>query len=511
MGLQVLSSAELKEAMQQAEEEEESNCQGSASSQRQARASADLLVAPAQPQGYVEHWLASSMGDQQQNQTPDTEAAADAGSGAGPSVASLVQHFEALPTDQSAAVQPPLIELAAAEEPICLTQPARSLANKLRLAPLQIDDDLILPEEADSEAAAAAPESGHSPETAEVGLQTRLLGTAVVTPRARRQSALQGAAARNQAAIATHRARLHMKEQHSAAGAAQHGWATPVRKTLVPASPRSPATQRSSLTAGLLSPAGVRSSPPVPDPATKSPRPALTRFGSVANPSKLQSAQSLSPGVTIRRGGSAAFPSPLNQKQRPLPSPRAKLSSPTLQRGGSVTIAQIMKQNSRLPPLNLVPSAPSSPRSSLQPLPPLRRGSSVAGFSDLPLALKRGASLGTPLRRGSSMARSGAASAAHHKGSSTPQASGSLQQQSESPPGSVESSPRHTSVTFSEESRHRTRLSPISPTAIGSAAPLMRRVSGNQGSPNRSAKQRIRVSWLQYILLLLLKCSLCIL
>ena len=472
--------------MKQAEEEEFS-CQGAASLQMQARASTDLLVAPAHPQGHVEHWLASSIGDQQQNRTPDTKAAADAGSSVGPSVASLVQHFEALPTDQSAAVQPPLTELAAADEPVCLTQPARLLANNLRLAPLQIEDNLVLPEEADSEAAAAVPESGHSPEAAKVGLQPSLLGTAVATPRARRQSALQGAAARNQAAIATHRARLHMQEQHSAAGAAQHGWTTPVSKTLAPASPRSPATQRSSLVAGLLSPAGVRSSTPLPDPAAKSPRPTLTRFGSVATPSKLRSPQSISPGMTLQQGGSAAFPSTLKQKQRPLPSPRAKSSSPTLQRGGSVTIAQIMQQNSRLPPLDLVPSAPSSPHSPLQPLPPLRRGSSVAGTSGLPLALKRGASLGTPLRRGSSVVRSGAASAAHHDGSSPPQAPGTSQQQSEPPAGSGESSPRRTSVTFSQESRRRIRirLSPISPRATGSAAPLMRGVSGNQGSPNR--------------------------
>lgn len=427
--------------MEEAEEEDESSSHGSASPQLQARASADVLMPPTHPRGYVEHWLAFSMGDQQQNQTSDTEAAAAAGSSAGLSVASLVQHFEALPTGQPAAAQPPLTEPPSAEEPVCLTQPARPLANRLRLAPLQVDRDVVLPEEADSEAAAAVPDSG--PETAEVGLQPSLRGTAVATPKACRQSALQGAAARNQAAIATHRAR---QEQHSAAGGPQHGWTTPITKTLLPASPRSPATQPSSL--------------------------------------------------TIRRGGSAAFPSALNLKHRLLPSPRAMSSSPTLQRGGSVTVAQIMKQNSRLPPLDLVPSAPSSPHSALRPLPPLRRGSLVAGSSGLPLALQRGASLGTRPRRGNSVVRSGAASAAHHDGSSATQAPGSFQQ-SEPPAGIAKSSPRHTSVTFSEESRRRIRLSPISPRVTGSAAPLMRVVSGNQGSPNRSAKQGFNVSLLQ--------------
>ena len=491
LGVQVLSSADLKEAVKEAEEEESSS-QGSASSQMQARASADLLMAAAPSQGLVEHWLASGVGDQQQNQIPDTGTAVIAGSSARPSVATLVQHFEALPTDQPAAAPPPVTEPASAAEPACLTQPARLLAIKLRLAPLQIDDAVVLPVEADSEAAAAVPDSGYRPETAEVGLQPSLLGTAVATPRARRQSALQGATARNQAAIATHRARLHAKEQHSAAAgsqhgsaAAQHGWKTPVRNTLVPAASRSPATQRSSLTAGLLSPAGVRSSTPLPGPATKSPKPSLTRFGSVATPSKLRSGQSISPGMTIQRGRSAAFPSTLNQNQRPLPSPRAQSSSPTLQRGGSVTIAQIMKQNSRLPPLDRVPSAPSSPHSALQPLPPLRRGSSVAGSSGLPLALTRGASLGAPMRGGSSVNRSVTATASQFDGSSATQAPGSPQQQSQPPAGSGESSPRRTSVTFPEESRNRIRLSPISPRATGSAVPLMRGMSGNQSPHNR--------------------------
>ena len=207
----------MQAAEEEEDEEEESSTQNSAMQQQEA-ASPHSLVAAAQPRGYVVQWLASSGGEQQALHA--TAAFVD-GSQPAPSVACLVQHFEALPIDQPAAPQPPLTELASAE-PAAPIQPARLLANRLRLAPLQIDDDLAL--NADSEAAAAAvPDTSYSPGTDESGVQPSMPGTAATTPTARYQSALQGATARNQAAIAAHRARLHLKEHSAAGGTRQHG------------------------------------------------------------------------------------------------------------------------------------------------------------------------------------------------------------------------------------------------------------------------------------------------
>lgn len=458
--VQVLSSAEIRDALKEAEAENqsESSSHDSATATGGA-ASPDLLMAAAQPQGYVEQWLASSSDDQQQSQP--LEIAAIEGSGSTPSVVGLVQQFEAGLTDQPAATQPSVTE------PVSGKQSALSrIASKPRLAPLQIDSDPLTPgDEADLDMGGDVPLHDTSLDTGEVGVQLRVPDTPARTPRAHRDSALQGATARNQAAVAAHRARLHMKEH----GTAEHGWATPARKALAPSSPRESASQRSS-----------------PGSAVASPRPPLTRFGSVASPSNLRSAQSLSPAAmpsrVLGRGGSVALPSTLRQAQRPGPSPRAKSSSPTLQRGlqrgASVTVAQIMKQNSRLPPLDLVPSAPNSPRSALRPLPPLRRGFSVAAPADPTSPLQRALSL---VKRGKATAPSG--SAGH--GSSKPQGSPS-RHSAEHSPGSpdLQRSPRRNSLTSPTEGRRKVILPPLqaqSPRQTG----LMRGMSSIPASPNK--------------------------
>ena len=523
MHVQALSSADVRQAMEEAEEEEEEASTQRAAAQMQTAASSDLLTAAAELQGDVEQWLASSGHDQQASTAPEMPATAVEASGSSPSVACLVQQFEALPADQPTAAQPPLTELTATDIPAPI-QPAKLLANRLRLTPLRIDDDVGMPgDEEDTESAAVLPDWDYEPSPIEVGLQPSVPGTAATTPRARHQSALQGATARNQAAVKAHRARLHMKE-HSAAGgtpqhdsaAVPHAWAgTPGKKAAAPASPRPAAPQRS-LQAGSAIPTGVDSSTIASDPATEPPRPPLNSFGSVASPSSLRSAQSLSPAAAprtaLRRGGSGAFPSTHTQAQ----SPRAQSAPPPtlhnegsvtvaqimnqnsglqrgcsvtvaqimnqnsgLQRGGSVTGAQIMKQNSRLPPLDHAPSAQSSPSPTRRPLPLLRRGSSVAVPSALPSALKQGASADAPLRRGASAVPSSTADHATRSPSSPQWWSEPADH------GSIQSDSRRNSLTFSPDSRRRLILRPISPRKTGSGVPLMRGVSGNPRSPNR--------------------------
>lgn len=454
--VQVLSSAEIRDALKEAEAENKSESSSHDSATATAgAASPDLSMPAAQPQGYVEQWLASSSSAEQQSKPQETAAAEATGST--PSVAGLVQQFEVGSTDQPAAAQPSLTE------PVSGTQSALTrIASKPRLAPLQIDSDPLMPgDEADLDMGGDVPLHDNSPDTGEVDVQPRVPDTPARTPRAHRDSALQGATARNQAAIAAHRARLHMKEH----GAAEHGWATPARKALVPSSPRGEASQRSSS--------------PRAGSAVASPRPPLTRFGSVASPSNLRSAQSLSPAAMPRavlgRGGSVALPSTLRHAQRPGLSLRAKSSSPTLQRGASVTVAQIMKQNSRLPPLDLFPSVPSSPRSALRPLPPLRRGFSVAAPASPTSPLQRAVSL---MKRRRAVAPS--SSAGH--GSSKPQGSPSERSAERSPdsPG-TQPSPRRSSLT---QSRRKIMLPPLqaqSPRQTG----LMRGVSGSPASPNK--------------------------
>lgn len=456
VSVQVLTSAEIRDAMKEAEEQSDSSTQDSAT-QRQEAASPDLSVAAAQPQGYVDEWLAASRGNQQQS----LEMAAADGSASSPAVAASVQHFEAGATDQPAAApRSSLTVLTSAEQPVPIQPTSRS-----RLAPLQIDSDPLMPGDDEADHDTFANVSEYSPDTGEARGQPSMPGTAAMTPRARHASALQGATARNQAAIAAHRARLNLKE-HSTASGPEH-----VRKASALASPSASAAQRSSS--------------PRAGSSAGSPRPSLTRFGSVASPSSLRSAQSLSPAAAPRtvlgRGGSVALPSSRRQAQHALSSPRAKSSSPTLQRGlhrgASVTVAQIMKQNSRLPPLDVVPSAPSSPSSALRPLPPLRRGSSVAA----PL------SPSTPLRRALSLLKRGKAvvpSSSATQDSSEPQGS-PPRRSGEHAPGKLDPRPRRKSVLLPADGRRKVTLPPMSPGQTGAGSHVVRGVSGIPHSPNR--------------------------
>ncbi|KAL0034091.1 hypothetical protein WJX79_008239 [Trebouxia sp. C0005] len=222
---------------------------------------------------------------------------------------------------------------------------------------------------------------------------------------------------------------------------------------------------------------------------------------------KLQPAPSTIPGrsAPLRRGVSVATPrktvGTLHRHSldtgAPLPPVQGQRLSPALVRGTSVTIAEIMKQNSRLPPLDHV--LPPSPVR--KPLPLLRRGSSVATpagrlteASSKPglhsTALKRGSSVASVLTKGSSVA---AVSPSSRSINSSPE------RWPEPVPGWGESpgSPpltRRSSVTFLSEIRQGVRLSPLSPRRSGSDVPLVRGVSGAvQRSPNRTAH------WLQLI------------
>ena len=188
--------------------------------------------------------------------------------------------------------------------------------------------------------------------------------------------AVQGAAARNDAAMAAHRARLHHRGQH------QDQWAVASRQTktrlvgtpalqdsLVPPSKLNldapgyfseedmdPIPERSSISAAWaqirsLSPMSGRFSMEASSP--RSPRPPLRRFGSVVAPT-CSSPRSRPPALTIAeimRQASVAVPSNLDD------SPPW---SPTTRQPPAVTVAQIMRQNTRLSPLDFVPPPPSA-------------------------------------------------------------------------------------------------------------------------------------------------------
>ena len=444
----------------------------------------------------VHHHVDSSIVQQQQEQQQEQEqqreqkleASLAAAADSSTSVTSLVHHFEG----QSAAVQPPWIDFLSAE----WSEPDRPTSRRPRLTPLLIDDDLVLHtampamDAADEVSMHVRPGSSSPGAVLQAIESLHSMPSAVVaTPRARHQSAVQDATARNQAAIAAHRARL---KEHSTAStphsaAARHGWATPFRKAVAPFSPAA-TPRRISLHAAPQSPSRVRS--PTAGSPMASPRASLVRFGSLVAPGSLRSAKS--PPVALRRGGSVLIPSSSSETQRRtldlaqghrLSPSRGKSVSPMLQRGASATVAAIMKQNSRLPPLDLVPASPSpmSPRSTLRTLPPLRRGSSMVTPVGMSPPLKRGSSVGTSLQTGVSTNPAAAKSSSALSPCSSPE------RWSEPQLGSAPTTPRRSSVAFSPEVRRNIRLSPISPRRSGSGIPsgLLRGSSGVPRSPNR--------------------------
>ena len=474
----MLTSANLREAMEAVEQDSSASlaCEelpedSSSSTAAGGKAGLELL-------------LASS--NSQQKQKLSNIAAADA-EGTSSAVASSVTKEE-LNTDQFGAVQPPLINCSSAEWPGNELPESQPPFSRPHLA-AQIDDDLVPHSVLAADEAMAETVGLTNPSTAHDAIQSHvsMSGTIAVTP-ARHQSALQGATARNQAAIAAHRARL---KEHSSAGSSRSaatrlGWAPPVVRTATPASPILLAPEHSNLRTGWQ-PRSSRTSTPAAS------RQSLTRFGSVATPSSLRSAQSLSPpgapSAPLRRGWSVALPSPSSQVERrsldlaqgrPLSPARGRSLSPTLQRGASVTIAEIMKQNSRLPPLDFVPPAPSNAGVALSRLLPLRRGSSAASPSAVSAALHRGSSVGSALLQGvSKVLTPGPA-----EGSSAISPRSSPQRWSEPPPGSVaQSLPRQESPTFSPRVRRDIELN-----LTDSVTPLVTDASGVHRSSNRCSQ-----------------------
>ena len=470
----MLTSADLREAM-------EDNEQDSSASEASEELPETMISSEAAgDQADLKQLLASSSSQQQQElQQPPDIAVADA-EDPSTAVASLATH-DGTTANQSAAMQFPLINFSSAEQHELEMPEASRLPFKRShqiLAPVQIDEDLVLQSVVPPSGAPAETVAGVTkPSTAPNAIQSQvsMSSTSAGTPM-RHQSALQGATARNQAAIAAHRARLkeHSKAASPHSTAAGHGWAPPVIRTAAAASPRSVllAPEDSN-----LQPCSSRTSTPAAS------RQSLTRFGSVAAATSLRSAQSLSsPGASsapLRRGRSVALPSSSQIERRsldlaqgrPLSPARGRSSSPTLQRGASVTIAQIMKQNSRLPPLDLVPPAPVNASVTLSPLPPLRRGSSTA----VPVALHRGSSGGTALLRGISQVSIPA------EGTFAISPRSSSQRWSEPPPGSL---PRPESVTLSPEVRRNIKLNPVT-RRRGSGIALLTGASGHCRSSDR--------------------------
>ncbi|DBA79405.1 TPA: hypothetical protein ACH3X2_000050 [Trebouxia sp. C0005] len=530
---QVLTSADIRNALETAEEE----YQEPAGSQHGPFPEAEEPAAEAQ--AVVQQWLDASAVPQANTSLPEADKARAegqtlpdspspqmdlAGPEGGNHVAVLVQQYEQLGSGQ-AATQQAATDFTSAVWPVA-QQTDRPVSGRPRLAPLQMPEGLVLHSTGPEQATAHVTSPDGSTPGASLLTLTKLQpapstipgSTAITsTPGSHHQPVLQGAVARNQAAVAAHRARLHLNEhsleasagsaQHEGA-AARHGWAVPLKTNATPATPRALATQRSSLDTGqpashLSRLSSVTSSSEVRrslDASLGSPsaRPPLRRFGSVTTPSSLAAGSLLAPGsAPLRRGVSVATPrktvGTLHRHSldtgAPLPPVQGQRLSPALVRGTSVTIAEIMKQNSRLPPLDHV--LPPSPVR--KPLPLLRRGSSVATpagrlteASSKPglhsTALKRGSSVASVLTKGSSVA---AVSPSSRSINSSPE------RWPEPVPGWGESpgSPpltRRSSVTFLSEIRQGVRLSPLSPRRSGSDVPLVRGVSGAvQRSPNR--------------------------
>ena len=421
--LQVLTSADIRNALEIAQDDSDQE-----SAESQPGASSKEKEPAVETQAVVQQWLDASSVPQADSVLPEADKAKaegqtllDVPSPLAESegcegrnhVAALVQQYEQLGSDP-AATQQTVTDFASAVWPVA-QQPDRSVSGRPRLVPLQIPEGLVLhsigPEQATADVTSP---DGTTPDGTTPGAplltsaklqpapsMVTIPGSSTITgtPRSNYQPLLHGAVARNQAAVAAHRARLHLNEHSLAAsaGSAQHegaavhhGWAVPLKQNAAPATPRALATQRSSLDTGrpasplgrlssVTSTSGVRRSLDA-SPGSPSPRPPLRRFGSVATPSSLAAGQLLPPGsAPLRRGVSVATPRNIGgTPQRhslysggPLSPVLGQRMSHPLVRGSSVTIAEIMRQNSRLPPLDHV--LPPSP--GLKPLPILRSDS----------------------------------------------------------------------------------------------------------------------------------------
>ena len=308
----------------------------------------------------VGSWLASSQSDidERAQQAATQTAAVMSAEPPGP-VATLVQKFEDLKPSKSYAKHHGLglVSLSArlANSPFSSSshhRKKRDMTNKARLKPLEIPGVTT--------SGAAMPEGAASIESI------------CEKPMA---ASGQGAAARNDAAMAAHRARLHNNLQHKDQWAVA-GRQTVARQTARPILPVPNARleqdapdssseedadlvpERSSISAVWAavrshSPWGVEYGNPL------SPRPPLRRFGSVCPPTSSQpsSPRSRPPAVTIaeimRLASGVATPNDIDDS---LPRSPGRMSA---RRPPAVTVAQIMRQNTRLSPLDSVPPSPS--------------------------------------------------------------------------------------------------------------------------------------------------------
>ena len=419
--LQVLTSADMRNALEIAQEEDD---QESAESPPGAPSKENEPAV--ETQAVVQQWLNASSVPRADTLLPEADKAKaegqmlldvpsplaeSEGSEGRNHVAALVQQYEQLGSDQAAAQQT-MTDFAPAVWPLA-QQTNRPVSGRPRLAPLQIPEGLVQHSTGYEQATADVTSlDGTTPDGTTPGAplltsaklqaapsMVTVPGSSTITgtPRSHHQPLLHGAVARNQAAVAAHRARLHLNSLAGSAGSAQHegaaahhGWAVPLKNYATPATPSALATQRSSLDTGwpasplgrlssVTSTSGVRRSLDASS-GSRSPRPPLRRFGSVATPSSLAAGQLLPPwSAPLRRGVSVATPRNIGgTPQRhsldsggPLSPVLGQGLSPLLVRGTSVTIAEIMRQNSRLPPLDHV--LPPSP--GLKPLPILRSDS----------------------------------------------------------------------------------------------------------------------------------------
>ena len=348
------------------------------------------------------------------------------------------QHEWQAPADQAASKEAPLTDPPSAVWP-ATQRLERSGSSRLHLAPMEIPDDHVLHNIGPKQAMVqdTPPPDTYTDSVVPDGLplnsnQLRSQSSIPAIPleghKPHHQSVLQGAVARNQAAVAAHRARLHLKIDSPAdtAGSAQHadaagrhGWAVPLKKYTTPVTPRGLASQRSSLDTGrpacpLSRLSSVTSSTELHNSfasglGSPSHRPPPRRFGSAAFSSSLDtnhmaflqsaaqtdaghlSPEPWPPQPPLRHGRSVATTvnegyavrHSLDMGQPLSPGLGGRATSPLI-RGASVTIAQIMKQNSRLPPLEHAPLPSPRPKAllplrydSVTPLLPCRYDCSI--------------------------------------------------------------------------------------------------------------------------------------
>ena len=405
--------------------------------------------------------------DMQQEHDIAVQASADSES----QVQAAVQRYEQLLADQQTAASPLSSPTAAAEEALKLPQ------TRLRLAPLDIPDP-------------DSPEDGRPQGSTSI----HALPSASATPH-KRQHQL-GAAARNQAAIAAHAARLHQKDQlrgkpvrgfgSSAAGHAEpsprRGWASPLpgkfgawHGTAHKAADQAAAHEDGDGGTPVQRMAGSISRLP----ALASTNSTLQQAFSVAAAlSQTATLQSPGPRAPLRRFGSVVPAAASPRTSLGDTQPAAAHPAP------AVTIAQIMYQNSG----GLPSAAAHNPAARLPALAQtaLRRGASVAAPArSLDMAPTSSSS---PLRRGSSVA---APASKLSSGAATPQ--------SRPKTGSSAGVARTSSASAADMASWRERLAAISPRHSGEVTPSRRSPLGStrqslelspQGSPSRMSPIR---------------------